>query len=129
MLIQVDSLFFNQSLQNYMILGNKRDLSNKLVSLFCVKDSKTPEEPCDHRVLKYVLEQATKLRELIILENITDADLAFIDVKIKAPLEWLQIKDITDASIDGICQLASSLKTLCFEDCEQITNDGKQMNC
>ena len=109
-----------------MIPGNRPDLSNTLVSLFCVKDSKIPEEPCDYRVLKYVLEQATKLRQLIILENITDADYAFIDVRIKAPLEWLQLKDISDESIDGICQLASSLKTLCFEDCEQITNDGMQ---
>ena len=109
-----------------MIPGNKPDLSNTLVSLFCDKDSKLSEEPCDHRVLKYVLEQATKLRKLIILENITDADLAFIDVRIKAPLEMLHLKDVSDASIDGICQLASSLKTLCFKDCEQITNQGMQ---
>ena len=112
-----------------MILGNKPNLSDTLVSLFCVKDSKISEEPCDHRVLKYVLEHATKLRELIISENITDADLAFIDVRIKAPLELLQLKDISDASIDGICQLASSLKTLCLKHCEQITNDGMQMKC
>ena len=107
-----------------MILENKPDLSNTLVNLFCVNDSKKPEEPCDYKVLKYVLEHATKLRELIILENITDADLAFIDVRIKAPLEWLQLKDVSDASIYGICQLASSLKTLCLKHCEQITNDG-----
>ena len=112
-----------------MILGNKPDLSNTLVSLFCVMDSIISEEPCDQRVLKYVLEHATKLRELIISENITDADLAFIDVRIKAPLELLQLKDISDASIDGICQLASSLKTLCLKHCEQITNDGMQMKC
>ena len=112
-----------------MILGNKPNLSNTLVSLLCAKESRIPEGPCDHRALKYVLEHATKLHQLIILESIPDADLAFIDVKIKAPLELLHLKDVSDASIDGICQLASSLKTLCLKHCEQITNDGMQMKC
>ena len=107
-----------------MIPGNTPDLSNILFSLFCIKDSQISEETCDHRVLKFVLEQATKLRKIIIYNKIPNVDLAFIDVRIKAPLEWLQLKDISDASIDGICQLARSLKNLCLRHSEQITNDG-----
>ena len=94
---------------------------HSLVSFICNDIS---QGSCDYYTLRMLLSHATHLEVLSILGEINNADAAFANVHIKAPLKELTIKtdSLTDASVEAICQLAESLTILQIG--YQITNDG-----
>ena len=83
------------------------------------------ERACNNRVLRLLLERAIHLSTLIMFTDVDDIDAAFVDVRINAPLQNLQLRKISDVTIKAIGQLGKSLTKLVVENCDKITNDGK----
>ena len=105
------------------------DIFDSLVH-FCVV-IEGAEDCFDHRVLRLLLERATHLKQLMIYGEIDNADAAFADVCINAPLESFDLYDIqsiTDASVQAFGQLANTLGSLCLQGCLQLTIDGNFIN-
>ena len=82
------------------------------------------ENTCDNRVVRLILEHGVHLRKLRILTDVDDIDAAFVDVRINAPLQILELRNASDITINALCQLSNSLQKLVVKDSNKITNDG-----
>ena len=97
---------------------------NSLEGLHFCNQSNSSLGPPNHQVVRFFMERATKLLHLKFFADIMEFEKALDNVRIAGPLRSLQLRNISDTSLEVFFQLKKTLRILLFEFCNDLTNDG-----